>query len=73
MLYIYNDKTIVPNTLTEKRRKKIVKIKKFFSKMASITRDSNGFENVDEFWDASGILYYTVTVISKLISFLSLQ
>ena len=41
--------------------------------MASITRDSNGFENVDEFWDASGIPYYTVTVISKLISFLSLQ
>ena len=32
--------------------------------MASITRDSNGFENVDEFWDASGISYYTVTVIS---------
>jgi len=60
-------------TLTEKILK-FVKIKKvFLAKMASITRDSNGFENVDEFWDASGIPYYTVTVISKLISFLSLQ
>ncbi len=26
--------------------------------MAAITRDSNGFENIDEFWDASGIGYY---------------